>query len=187
LYDSEIFAILIDQLSKPEVTGAVIKPVSLLFADGTANETTEAPTPSPIGAPSMLRRLMRKEGAFERASLVAKHLAKWEDQNGIQGAVVLQPAHIAGADGSLGDKSKLQFALARMFILRAGLPPASHSMEWTRQYEHLQLGLTNLRSQANGIRAQRRGWCSVRQDATPTATLFDPQVVSHFHCLCQTS
>eukprot|EP01043_Picozoa_sp_COSAG02_P095946 COSAG02_NODE_32268_length_519_cov_0.740476_1_plen_172_part_11 len=37
LHDSEIFAVLIDQLSKPCVIGAVTKPVSLLFTDSSGN------------------------------------------------------------------------------------------------------------------------------------------------------
>ena len=111
---------------------------------------------------------MAKVGVAERATLVAGQLANWEDQNGVRGTVVLQAPHIAGADGSPGNKSQLQFALARMFTLRAGLPPASHTMEWTRRYEHLHLGLTNLRSQINGVRGQRRGWCSVRKAAVTT-------------------
>ena len=131
---------------------------------------------------------MRKAGAAERATLVAGQLAKWEDQNGVRGTVVLQAAHVAGPDGAIGDKSKLQFALARMFTLRAGLPPASHSMEWTRQYEHLHLGLTNLRSQITGTRGQRRGWCSVRKDSATVCLILLCRIITvsvpalNMHC-----
>lgn len=162
LHDSEIFAVLIDELNKSEVIGAVTQPLSLLLSND-AGDTAAPPPPSPIGLPSLLSRVKAKEGMADRAVLVAKQLAQWKDQNGVPGTVVLNAPHVASPDGLIGDESKLQFALARMFTLRAALPPTSSSLQWSRRHEHLQLGLTNVSSQMAGIRAQRRGWCSVRQ------------------------
>lgn len=160
LYDSEIFAVLIDQLSKPEVVGAVTKPSSLLDdAESSAGEKAVK------GTPSMRARVMGKAGPAERATLVARQLAQWQDHNGVRGVVGLLGPHVASPDGPIGDKPKLQFAVARMFALRAGLPAAGRTAKWFGRYEHLQLNLSTLQSQVKGSRAQRRGWCSVRTDA----------------------
>eukprot|EP01046_Picozoa_sp_COSAG06_P017327 COSAG06_NODE_1173_length_10423_cov_4.361100_3_plen_1019_part_00 len=171
LHDSEIFAALIDQLSMPEVFGAVATPISLLFTatsgKGKAANNADGggggapPPPSPMGRPSMLKKIKEKTAQADRAALIAIHLAQWKDGHGNPGGVVLRPAHVFGQDGPIGDKAKLQFALARMFLLRAALPPVARTAVWIRCFEQLQLSLTQLRAQVEGIRGQRRGWCSV--------------------------
>ena len=156
LYDSEIFAVLVDQLNLPHVDGAVATPLSLLF------ETTNTPPPpSPIGgSEKMAAQLKSKRTQADKATLIARHLEQWKDGQGNPGGVVLRAAYIFGQEGPLGDAGKLQFALARMFLLRAALPPAGIVPEWSRKIESLRTNLTQLRAEEVGIRSARRGWCS---------------------------
>ena len=157
LYDCEILATLCDKIGG--AAGCIAHQTSLL-SDSKGQKSKKAKKESSkqagTGRKSVRKEVETRVAAADRAGIMSRHLAGWTDAQGRSAGVLIRPAQILHRSGA----PKLQFCVARMFLLKAALPALGGTVEWSRRIDELRKEWQELKAQADGIRAARNGWCS---------------------------